>query len=119
VLLLLALLRGDRPNLGAGLQPLAAVTYLAVFGSIVAYSAYAYLLRNVSPSLATSYAFVNPIIAVLLGVTLGNERIQWMAIVAMGVILAGVALLLLKPRFFAPPTPREFRSRGRGVYGQI
>lgn len=91
-----AMIHGDRPVLHTG--PVLAVLYLVVFGSLIAYSAYGFLLRNVSPALATSYAFVNPVIAVLLGVVIGNESIGVTAIVAMAVILGGVALVILKPR---------------------
>jgi drug/metabolite transporter (DMT)-like permease len=97
-LLLLAFAHGDRPLPGAGGTPAMAIVYLAVFGSIVAYSAYGYLLRNVSPTLATSYAFVNPGIAVLLGVGFAQEQIRWTTVLAMAVILGGVALVAGKPR---------------------
>jgi len=60
-------------------------------------------LRNVSPTLATSYAFVNPCIAVLLGVGFAHEQIRWTTVVAMAVILGGVALVAVKPR---PAVPR-------------
>lgn len=97
VLLVTSLARGDRPSITSA-EPVIAVGYLVLFGSIVAYSAYGYLLRTVSPALATSYAFVNPVVAVILGVSLGSERIGWTAVGAMAVILAGVALVVLKPR---------------------
>ncbi|HYR55911.1 MAG TPA: drug/metabolite exporter YedA [Myxococcaceae bacterium] len=102
-LLLLALLHGDRPLPGASATPLLAIVYLALFGSIVAFSAFGYLLRNVSPTLATSYAFVNPGIAVLLGVGFAEEQIRWTTVLAMAVILGGVALVAIKPR---PPLAR-------------
>jgi drug/metabolite transporter (DMT)-like permease len=76
-------------------QPLAAVAwlYLVVFGSLVAFSAYLYLLANASPALATSYAFVNPVIALLLGVVLGGEIVSGGEWFASGVILGGVLLI--------------------------
>jgi drug/metabolite transporter (DMT)-like permease len=52
-----------------------ALMYLVVFGSIVAFSAYMYLLKNVRPAAATSYAYVNPAVAVLLGVMFAGETI--------------------------------------------
>ena len=64
-----------------------------VFGSLIAFSAYLYLLAHASPALATSYAFVNPVIALLLGVWLGGEvvtRGEWLA---SGIILLGVVLI--------------------------
>jgi drug/metabolite transporter (DMT)-like permease len=76
-------------------QPLAAAAWvcLVVFGSLVAFSAYLYLLAHASPALATSYAFVNPVIALFLGTVLAGEVVtsgEWMA---SGVILAGVLLI--------------------------
>ncbi len=76
-------------------QSLLAVLYLVVFGSLIAFTAYMYLLRTVRPVLATSYAYANPVIAVLLGALLGSEHITPLGIAAMGVILGGVALLTL------------------------
>ncbi len=114
-LLLLSVIHGDRPTEGAIGAPLLAIVYLAVFGSIAAYSAYGYLLRNVSPTLATSYAFVNPAVAVLLGVGFAHERIRWTTVLAMAVILAGVALVAGKRRpaamAAAPSRPLECEER--------
>ncbi len=73
----------------------AALLYLIVFGSLIAFSAYLYLLDNVRPLLATSYAYVNPPVAVLAGVLFAGELIGLSDIVAMVVILAGVALITL------------------------
>ncbi|KAA2283946.1 drug/metabolite exporter YedA [Arenimonas fontis] len=70
-----------------------AVAYLAVFGSILAFSAYVWLLHHVRPALATSYAYVNPPIAVLLGAWLMQERVGAQAVGAMVVILAGVLII--------------------------
>ena len=72
-----------------------AVAYLASFGSIVAYSAYMWLLHNVRPALAGSYAYVNPAVAVLLGAWLANEHFSGRELVAMGVILGGVVVITL------------------------
>lgn len=76
-------------------QPLAlaAWAYLVVFGSLVAFSAYLYLLAHASPALATSYAFVNPVIALALGVSLGGEALSGGEWIACAVILGGVLLI--------------------------
>lgn len=74
--------------------PAAAWLYLVVFGSLVAFSSYMYLLAHASAAVATSYAFVNPVIALLLGMAIGGERVtpgEWLAT---GVILTGVVLIL-------------------------
>ena len=72
-----------------------ALLYLVGFGSLIAFSSYAYLLRTVRPTLATSYAYVNPMVAVLLGVLLGGEKISPVGVVAMLIILGGLALVSL------------------------
>ncbi|MCP2013114.1 drug/metabolite transporter (DMT)-like permease [Deinococcus sp. HSC-46F16] len=71
-----------------------ALAYLAVFGSLVAYSAYMYLVAHTRPALATSYAYVNPVVAVLLGVGLGGESLTGLGWLALAVILAGVVLVV-------------------------
>ena len=72
---------------------LAAFAYLIVFGSIVGFSAYIWLLHHVRPALAGSYAYVNPAIAVALGAWLAHERFGAHELVAMGVILLGVVAI--------------------------
>jgi drug/metabolite transporter (DMT)-like permease len=69
------------------------LAYLTVFGSIVAFSAYMYLLRRVRPALATSYAYVNPVVAVILGVTVGSESLTGEGLIALPLILIGVGLI--------------------------
>ena len=73
------------------LRPALAFGYLVV-AAAVGYGAYAYLLRRVRPALATSNAYVNPIIAVALGAAFAGERISALGIVALLLILGGVAL---------------------------
>jgi drug/metabolite transporter (DMT)-like permease len=74
---------------------LAAFAYLIVFGSIIGFSAYIWLLHHVRPALASSYAYVNPAIAVALGAWLANERFGSHELLAMGVILLGVVAITL------------------------
>ncbi|MCL1594376.1 MAG: drug/metabolite exporter YedA, partial [Actinomycetia bacterium] len=98
VMLVLGPLRGERmdgvPEVGAWL----ALAYLTILGSVVAYSAYIYLLKEVRPALATSYAYVNPVVAVILGTTLGGEILTGPAYLALPMILAGVAFVTLGSR---------------------
>jgi drug/metabolite transporter (DMT)-like permease len=70
-----------------------ALVYLITLGSLAAMSAYYYLLKKVSPTLATSYSFVNPAIALFLGVALGGEVLTGSALIALPVILVGLALM--------------------------
>ncbi len=71
------------------------MAYLAIGGSLLGYTAYTYLLKTVRPALATSYAYVNPVLAVLLGVWLAGETISMMTVAAMLVILAGVVMVIM------------------------
>jgi drug/metabolite transporter (DMT)-like permease len=77
--------------------------YLVVFGSLITWSAFVYLLARVRSATATSYAYVNPVIAVILGALLAGEAVSPIEIAAMAVILAGVALVLAgRPRTLSP-----------------
>ncbi|MDG9884856.1 drug/metabolite exporter YedA [Pseudomonas putida CSV86] len=70
-----------------------ALAYLVVFGSIIAFSAYMYLLKHVRPAAATSYAYVNPAVAVLLGILFAGEEIGAEECLAMAVIIGAVVLI--------------------------
>lgn len=85
---------GERIAAHPSSKAIAAMVYLAIFGSLLGYTAYTYLLKNVRPALATSYAYVNPVLAVLLGVWLAGEDITMTTIAAMLIILAGVVLVV-------------------------
>ncbi len=70
-----------------------AEAYLVVFGSIIGFSAYVWLLSVRPATQVSTYAYVNPVVAVLLGVSLGDERLGASEIIGLGVILAGVLLI--------------------------
>jgi drug/metabolite transporter (DMT)-like permease len=82
-------------------EGLAALAYLTIFGSVVAYTAYVYALRRLRTTTMSLYAYINPLVAVLLGWLILDERLTWVSIVAMGIILGGVALVQISRR------PRE------------
>ncbi|HEV2581919.1 MAG TPA: drug/metabolite exporter YedA [Ktedonobacteraceae bacterium] len=86
---------GERMTAFPGPRPLFAMIYLVVGGSLIAFSAYGYLLRTVRPALATSYAYANPLVAVGLGVALAGEQVGLLEVLAMLTILSGVALVSL------------------------
>lgn len=94
-LLVFALLLGERLPAAPPTSATLAIVYLAIAGSLVGFSAYLYLLNTVRPALATSYAYVNPPVAVLVGALFGGEIVHAFDIAAMMVILAGVALIAL------------------------
>lgn len=94
-LLLVGFGTGERLPAEPTVKATLALGYLAVFGSIVAFSAYLYLLRHARPTVATSYAYINPPVAVLFGVALAGESVGPFDLVGMAVILAGVAIITL------------------------
>ncbi|MBD9589261.1 MULTISPECIES: drug/metabolite exporter YedA [Pseudomonas] len=83
----------------------AALAYLTFFGSIIAFNAYMYLLKNVRPAAATSYAYVNPAVAVLLGIVFVGETIGIEEALAMLVIISAVVLIGLPQWRRAPERP--------------
>jgi len=74
----------------------AALVYLALVGSIIGFSAYLYVLRHARPAVATSYAYVNPPVAVLFGVLLAGEHVGLFDLAGMAIILLGVGVIALK-----------------------
>ena len=101
VLLVLSALRGEPVALTGPPSAWLAWIYLTSFGSLVAFNAYMYLLGRASPSLAASYTYVNPVIAMLLGVAIGGERIAPWEWLSASVILTGVVVLFLSRRRYA------------------
>jgi drug/metabolite transporter (DMT)-like permease len=85
------------------------LTYLILFGSILAFSAYVWLLRNAGTSLVATYAYVNPIVAVALGAAFLDEAVTGRTLVAGGLVIGAVALIVssgARPRM----EPAEGRS---------
>jgi drug/metabolite transporter (DMT)-like permease len=72
--------------------------YLAIFGSLVAYTAYMWLLKNTRPALATSYSFVNPVVAVLFGYFFGKEKLGWETLVSVILIVVATILVVSQPK---------------------
>ena len=89
---------GERVTAMPPLRAVAAVVYLGIVGSLIGFTAYIHLLGRVRPALATSYAYVNPVLALLLGLWLGGEKIGMLEVAAMGIILFGVVLVVLGQR---------------------
>jgi drug/metabolite transporter (DMT)-like permease len=81
---------GEWPAWHLSPKGLGAIAYLVVFGSILGYSAYTYALRHASATIVGTYAYVNPVIAVLLGWLLLREPITGRTVVAMTLILGAV-----------------------------
>ena len=84
-------------HLHANWQGTAALGYVIVFGSIIGYTAYAYAIRHLSPTIVGTYAFVNPIVAVLLGWLILDEAITLRMVAAMILVLGAVILIQFAP----------------------
>jgi len=94
VLVVVSLLMGEPWPQQLSAKTLYALLYLVIFGSLIAYSAYLFLLHNVRPALATSNTFVNPMVALLLGAWLADEVIGPAEYMALAIIVVGVLLVL-------------------------
>lgn len=88
-----AMALGEKLPAAPTAKALVAMVYLIIFGSIVAYSAFVWLLRNVRPALATSSSYVNPVVALFLGWAVAGEHVSAPLVIGMSVILAGVGLI--------------------------
>lgn len=97
-LLLGALVRGEQMAPNPPTRALVAWVYLMVFGSLLGYGAFQFLLRNVPRPLATSYAYVNPVLATLLGVGIAGEPLGLQRAAGMLCILAGVLVIMVRGR---------------------
>lgn len=95
---LLGLLSGEAAQWHATTRGLGALAYLVVFGSIVGFTAYAYALRYASATVVGTYAYVNPVVAVLLGWLVLDEAITGRTIAAMILILGAVLMIQLAPK---------------------
>jgi drug/metabolite transporter (DMT)-like permease len=90
-----------------------ALVYLIVFGSLLAFTCYAWLLRNARTSLVATYAYANPLVAVFLGWAVENESISARTLVAGLVVLAAVALIVTPPKGERATEPAPVPARGR------
>jgi drug/metabolite transporter (DMT)-like permease len=70
-----------------------ALLYLIIFGSLIAYSAYSWLVRHASPASVGTYAYINPVIAVLLGWLIAHEPITRQTLIGAGIIVGAVAII--------------------------
>ena len=93
VLLLVGSLFGEWSRFSFEMEGLAATAYLIVFGSIVGYGSFVYALAKLPATKVSMYAYVNPVIAVLLGWLILHERMDWSVILATAVVLLGVVLV--------------------------
>lgn len=96
LLMVLSIASGEmfRMDLAAATnQSWLALLYLVIFGSLIGFTSYIWLLKNVQPALVSTYAYVNPIIAVFLGWLIAAEPLGGRILFAAAIIVAGVALI--------------------------
>ena len=109
-LLVVGLLRGERLDVGAvEAQSWWGLAYLSVFGSIVAFTAYSWLLANAPVSQVATYAYVNPVVAVALGAVFVDEAVTGTTLLGGAITLLAVAVVVTAEgrRRTAPPPPPE------------
>ncbi len=71
--------------------------YLIIFGSLIGFTSYNYIIKKANPTSASTYAYVNPVIAVFLGWWLGNERVSMQTIFAAALLVSAVVIIIMKP----------------------
>ena len=108
-LALVGFLRGEQHHWHPTAQGLAALGYLIVFGAILGFTAYGYALSHASATVVGTYAYVNPIVAVLLGWAILGEPLSLRKLAAMGVILGAVLWIqrAVQPAARGPVRPEE------------
>ncbi|QJR36994.1 drug/metabolite exporter YedA [Gemmatimonas groenlandica] len=118
LLLTLSLAVGEwTPDLHVTVRSAASLLYLIVFGSLIGFSTYMWLLKVASPTAVGTYAYVNPAVAVLLGVLLAGERLPAQAVAAMTVILGGVAMVSIAGGGAKRMVTAAWRTRDRSSDG--
>jgi len=85
-----------------------------VFGSLIGYSAYIYALAKLPTATVSTYAYINPVIAVILGWLVLDERLDWIVVLATVVILLGVLLVkkgASKSKAVSPSPMNEIKEK--------
>ena len=93
VVSLAGLALGELPHFHSTPRTFTALAYLSIFGSVLAYTSYVYAARHLRSTNMSLYAYVNPVVAVILGWLVLHEQLTWVSILAMIVILGGVAMV--------------------------
>jgi len=82
------------------------MSYLITFGSLIGFTAYNWLLSHASPARVSTYAYVNPVIAVFLGWAVAHERVTLRTLAAAALVVAAVALIITHRTHRVPPAAR-------------
>jgi drug/metabolite transporter (DMT)-like permease len=86
---------GEGSRFHVNTRTLGALVYLALIGSVIAYSAYVFAVKHLETTKMSLYAYVNPVVAVFLGWLILREPLTWVSILAMVIILGGTAVVQL------------------------
>ena len=108
LLTLAGLLAGEHHRFNAShisFLSIGSFAYLVIIGALVGYTAYIFLLRHCDPSKVATYAYVNPIVAVILGAVFAGETLAARAVLAAGLIIGSVALVITVQQSKAKPVP--------------
>lgn len=109
-LTIVGLIRGEASTFdpsAVSISSLLGFGYLLVFGSLVAFTAYSWLLRNARPSMVATYAYVNPVIAVLLGWLIAGETMTGQMLLGAVVVVGSVVLITSENTHDEPPQQHE------------
>jgi drug/metabolite transporter (DMT)-like permease len=96
-----------------------ALLYLILFGSVLAYTAYTWLLQNTSVSRVSTYAYVNPLVAIVLGSVLLNEPIDVFIVIGAAMIVTAVVVVVRSEATHAPLSPASDTASGSAEVGEI
>jgi drug/metabolite transporter (DMT)-like permease len=105
IMISVGLLAGERFTADYDPRTWFAWSYLVVFGSMLAFTSYVWLLHNAPISLVATYAYVNPVVAVFLGWLILDERVTWPILLGGGIVVAAVALVITAERPRTKPLP--------------
>jgi len=108
LLLLAGIVTGELPRFHPGsisMLSLGSFVYLVIIGAVVGYTAYIWLLRHCEPAKVATYAYVNPIVAVLLGTLFAGETLTIRTLIAGGLIIGSVALVITAQQLKARVEP--------------
>ena len=112
VLVVMALVGGEHLTVSAFTpHAIEALAYLIIFGSVVGFSAFLWLLNNVPTTLASTYSYVNPIVSLAIGIGILHEAFSWRLGIGAAVIVVGVAVMMIAPRPRAGSPRRLLEAR--------
>jgi len=113
VMLLLATFTGEWSHVAFNGRTATALIYLFAVGSLIGFVAYIYALGHLATSFVSLYAYVNPVVAVILGTLILNEPFGWRLVGSIAIILVGMTIVTRKKPFIPPSVPRTDEGHAR------